>query len=918
MPVDRFLQTSFASGEFDPLLNSREDVAFYYTSAQLMENVVPLPQGGAKRREGLRYAGKQRGPLTDVVISGYTYAAPNGGTAANLISATSASTLLTTGAINTATEYVVATIDAGAAIRVTASDITARLVGGTISTGALALQSSDDATTYTTRSSIVIGTSFFDRRFAGLADADLGTHRYWRVIFLNPDADDYSTDEIEVYGFGITQETGYSQTSATAGNVKLRHITTGITSEFYIAITAGNVDIYSSAGAWLAAVAIPHDNAAIPDLKTSQQRDALVIYHPDYPPYLVQRLESIDTEWRSGAFVFETVAQFPFEDSTTGGQNEIQELRFTSMTAGDRYLFEFNGEYSDEIAWNGTPATNITRINDALEGLVDITSVTVTNPTGNIYVIEFDGVDAKTFFATIVTDILDGTGTVTNSRKQAGKPDQEDLFSTTRGYPRCGTFYQGRHWMGGFRGRPDVIVGSRAGNFGDFKEDADPISTSPLVLAPNIDEQVTVENIYAGRNLQIFTSSAEIYVPSEPITPDTIALKVSSRRGASPLCQAVDVQGGTMFIDRNGTALREYLFLEAEQSYTAEPVSTLGGHLVQQPSDIALRRSVNTVDPTLIYLVNQGRDRNFDLVPAASITIDRAQQVTAFARIESSGGLFKSVAATQGGGAAFAVARELAGNEWTFIEIHDADHMSDHAEEVANPDVDSFTATAAQTVFTYTFANPLDDNDIAVFSRVDANDIWRRVDPADYTLDTGSKTITLTTGLDLGHLLSICKRATSFTTTLDTLNGIECYVHGDGRPLGAHTPAANAVAISGDEGFFFNARIGLRMVPVVVLQPYKGKGGQSPTMQRQRIFRALINVERTASLAVSMNGRTPRNIPFADYDVGIYDIDLEDSLFTGVKRLSGIGSWEIEPSIRITQNEPAPWLLRSIAYDIRF
>ena len=126
------------------------------------------------------------------------------------------------------------------------------------------------------------------------------------------------------------------------------------------------------------------------------------------------------------------------------------------------------------------------------------------------------------------------------------------------------------------------------------------------------------------------------------------------------------------------------------------------------------------------------------------------------------------------------------------------------------------------------------------------------------------------------------------------------------------------MTIGGDEGFFFEARIGIRMVPRILLQPYKGKGGRSPTMQRQRIFRALVNLERTSHAAISMEGQTPKAIALTDYDGEIYDQDLEEILFTGVKRVSGLGRWELEPRLEITQTEPGPFVLRSVSYDIRF
>ena len=895
-------------------------MAFYYSSAKRIENAIVLPQAGAKRREGFKRIGLQRGALS--YHDTFSFGAPNGGTANNVNDPFGGATSLeTTTGISTTTEYVIATIDTISVERISVVDLAVRVTG--LPSGAtsctIALQSSADDVTYTTRATLEVGTSLLLRRFALAPDTDLATARYWRVIIDNAAGANFGSATAQAQGLAMAAEAGWSQSGAAPGAVLLRRITASVADEYFAVISEFSAEIYrASDGAWQASVYVPHLDAEVAEIKTSQNLDTLVLYHREHPPHVLQRLDMTDDRWRSGEFAFDTVAQFPFEDSTTGGQNEIQELLFSSMSASDIFVFEFNGQVSDEISWSGTAATNITNITNALEGLDDITSVTVTNPAGNRYRIEFDGADAKTFFATIVTDITTGSGTVVNSRIQYGRPDQEDLWSDDRGYPRCGTFYQGRHYMGGFKARPDVIVGSRVGAFDDFKEDADPIATSPLVLAPDIDEQVTVENIYPGRNLQIFTSSAELYVPDEPITPDNVALKVSSRRGCQSKAQPVDVQGGTFFVDRNGTNLREYLFAEAEQSYTAEPISTLGGHLVQQPSDMALRLSVDTDEPTILYLVNTGRDRSFDKVPAALCTIDRAQQVTAFARITSGNGEFQAVATSQGGAVAFVVQRELAGNAWNYVELADKRFMSDAAEEIANPDIDSFTATAAQTVFTYTFSNPITVNDIAVFQREDETDKWVRIEQADYTLDTGAKTVTLDTGLDAGTLVSICKRQTSISGISDYLEGVECYLHGDGRPIGAHTPGSNAVTINGDEGFFFEARIGIRMVPRIVLQPYKGKGGRSPTMQRQRIFRALVNLERTSHAAISMEGQTPKAIALTDYDGEIYDQDLEEILFTGVKRVSGLGRWELEPRLEITQTEPGPFVLRSVSYDIRF
>lgn len=71
MPRVRLLQTSLTSGQLDPAMIARTDVAHYYAGAQSVLNMELLPQGGARVRPGWR-----RGPsISGVVIDGVTGAA---------------------------------------------------------------------------------------------------------------------------------------------------------------------------------------------------------------------------------------------------------------------------------------------------------------------------------------------------------------------------------------------------------------------------------------------------------------------------------------------------------------------------------------------------------------------------------------------------------------------------------------------------------------------------------------------------------------------------------------------------------------------------------------------------------------------------------------------------------------------------
>ena len=55
MPRANTLQPSFNAGELSPRMAARVDFSQYDNAAEIMENLLPLPQGGAARRPGTRY-----------------------------------------------------------------------------------------------------------------------------------------------------------------------------------------------------------------------------------------------------------------------------------------------------------------------------------------------------------------------------------------------------------------------------------------------------------------------------------------------------------------------------------------------------------------------------------------------------------------------------------------------------------------------------------------------------------------------------------------------------------------------------------------------------------------------------------------------------------------------------------------------
>ena len=68
--------------------------------------------------------------------------------------------------------------------------------------------------------------------------------------------------------------------------------------------------------------------------------------------------------------------------------------------------------------------------------------------------------------------------------------------------------------------------------------------------------------MYAGRNLQIFTTGGEFYVPQaldDPITPANLIVKAQTFFGMKPGLRVQNVDGATLFIQRQGKAIQEFI-----------------------------------------------------------------------------------------------------------------------------------------------------------------------------------------------------------------------------------------------------------------------------------------------------------------------------------------------------------------------
>jgi len=201
----------------------------------------------------------------------------------------------------------------------------------------------------------------------------------------------------------------------------------------------------------------------------------------------------------------------------------------------------------------------------------------------------------------------------------------EDVFSTDRGFPRSAVFHEGRLYFGGTKSLPSALIGSKISDFFNFLE-SEGLDDDSIFALLSSDTVNAITGLRSGRDLQIFTTGNEWYVQqaeSEPITPQNLTLKAATKSGSKENIMPVAAEGGTIFLQRSGKALREFLFSDVELSYQSNNISLLSSHLLKSPVKITFRRATSTDDGDLLIIVN-GTDGTM-----AAYSIHRTQKVVA-------------------------------------------------------------------------------------------------------------------------------------------------------------------------------------------------------------------------------------------------------------------------------------------------
>jgi hypothetical protein len=344
--------------------------------------------------------------------------------------------------------------------------------------------------------------------------------------------------------------------------------------------------------------------AKLNNIVWTQSADTLIVVHPDVAPISIVRGAN-DASWTASAITFDSIPKYAFAISVTSPAGTLTPSavsgKVTLTASSSVFVAGSVGQYVN------------------------------ASPQGRAKIVRYNSgtsVDAITEFPFF------NTAAIANGSWDL-ETGYEAVWSATKGYPRSVTFHEGRLYFGGSKSRPSTIWGSKVGLFFDF-DATEGLDDDAVEATLDTNTFNAIVDIISGRDLQVFTTGGEFYVPQsglEPITPTNFFVKTASRNGTQQGVRVQQLESGTLFIQRQGKSLNEFAYTDTQLTYVTQKISLLAGHLLKGPSRIALRRSVATDENDLLLITNtaDGTMAVFSLLraqnviaPSEFITVDGA------------------------------------------------------------------------------------------------------------------------------------------------------------------------------------------------------------------------------------------------------------------------------------------------------
>lgn len=402
--------------------------------------------------------------------------------------------------------------------------------------------------------------------------------------------------------------------------------------------------------------------ARLSNVVWTQSADTLIVVHPDINPVKIVR-GGTDATWTATAITFDSIPKYAFTAAFSNPAGTLTPSavsgKITLTASSSVFVAGSVGQYVN------------------------------ASPQGRAKIVRYNSgtsVDAITEFPFF------NTSAIANGSWEY-ESGYEDVWSSGKGWPRSVTFHEGRLYFGGSKSRPSTIWGSKVGLFFDF-DPTEGLDDDAVEATLDTNTFNAIVDIISGRDLQVFTTGGEFYVPQnglDPITPTNFFVKTASRNGIKEGIRVQQLESGTLFVQRQGKSLNEFAYTDTQLTYVTQKISLLAGHLLRTPTRLALRRSVATDENDLLLITNS------DDGTMAVFSLLRAQNVIAPSEFVTVDGLFVDVGVDIS--TIYAVVkRNVNGTFQYFVEAFDNDLLTDCSKTGGAAASVSMSHVATETV----------------------------------------------------------------------------------------------------------------------------------------------------------------------------------------------------------------------------
>ena len=592
-----------------------------------------------------------------------------------------------------------------------------------------------------------------------------------------------------------------------------------------------------------------------------------------------------------------------------------------SATSFSVDLFAF--EIDEDVVVSGAYKTH-TPFYKYADSTVTVTLSTASTGTGrtitasanvwtNSYVGHYLKVDGSQIKITGYTSATVITGTIIEAVAGGAGPHfdwEEELISIAHGYPQAVTFHDNRLWFGGIRDKPAGVIASQVGGYFNFD-----IGTG--LAAEAIDVTVTgdrineVRHLVSSRNLQLFTDGGEYFVPTSSdtsaVTPSNIIFMRQTPYGCSR-AKPIIFDGATIYSQKNGKSIREYLYSDVQTAYASTSISILASQLINSPKDMTMTTGSSTRPEQFAFFTNtDGTLALFHSVRAEKIagwTLWSTRSGDEFTSITSlNENLFCVVKRSLESSTVYTLEKfadddslTLDCSAITTLNQQGAPKVNGASQSGSSLNVDGYTSAPNQ-------------NDIISIAG----------NSTEYTIQTVNATASGYT-LVLNQALAASPADNAVITIVQgrlhnspsSLTSTLVYAVDGTMALGEFTTTSSDT-ITFNEAHEAGVKIGFNYTPILETMPVDKEVRDGPlTGEIKRISRAVVDVADTLNVSLQAADKSAKSLIIRQVN---FNVAQSVAAVTGKKEFYFLG-YDREPTVKITQTEPLPLKVLGIAIEI--